>query len=99
MNDEKGKFEAIERIVGEILKQRFQDSLHFTVAVQRQFDDVGPGDGSPYLDIRIGVDGDFDLVLDPKWTSEFVTNMGDTFVQHGIDDEPSPVTSFFRQNS
>ena len=91
MTDEE-KIATAKSVVDHLLKQQFHDDLKFNVDVVREYDNVGPGDGSPYLRIRIAVDGDFALLLNrEKWTSEFLSDMGDTFAQHGIEDEPSPV--------
>lgn len=95
MTDEE-KIATAKSVIDDLLKQQFHDELKFNVDVVREYDDVGPGDGSPYLHVRIAVDGDFELLLNKKkWTSEFVSDMGETFAQYGIEDEPSPVTSFF----
>lgn len=95
MTDEE-KIVAAKGVVDDILAQQFRSELQFDVDVVREFNDIGPGDGSPYLHVLICVNGDFGQLLNrEKWTSEFVGNMGDTFAQHGIEDEPAPVTSFF----
>lgn len=96
---EEEKIIAAKGIVSGLLTQKFHDQLEFDVDVVREFDDAGPGDGSPYLHVQVVVDGDFNLLLSKeRWTSEFVTDMGDTFAQNGIEDEPCPVTSFFSKD-
>lgn len=98
MTDEE-KIVKAKSLIEELLAQEFRDELQFQVSVVREFNDVGQGDGSPYLRIRISVDGDFQqfeqLLNRKKWAAEFGTDMGDTFARYGIEDEPLPVTTFF----